>query len=121
MFFDFHPKGVLPLDGADIVATSLTDGPKVEGARVVPGIDIAHPSFGGRSLSLAVEDEAMRNTWVAAMEASKHVTYKNAVTGAWRRCRTPAHRAPPPPTSQAAPAWTCTRTWRRTLKSAWGR
>ncbi len=81
VFFDFHPKGVLPLDGADIKALDLTDGPKVDGARAQFGIDISHSSFGGRALSLAVETEAMRNTWVAAMEASRHVTYKNAVTG----------------------------------------
>ena len=81
VFFDFHPKGVLPLDGADINPLALTDGPKVDGQRTTFGIDITHSSFGGRALSLAVETEAMRNTWVAAMEASRHVTYKNAVTG----------------------------------------
>ena len=81
VFFDFHPKGVLPLDSADIQAVDLTDGPKVDGQRTAFGIDITHSSFGGRALSLAVETEAMRNTWVAAMEASRHVTYKNAVTG----------------------------------------
>lgn len=59
----------------------LEDGPKANGRKVVHGISITHPSFGGRALHLAVEEEAMRNTWMAALEASRHVTYKNAVTG----------------------------------------
>lgn len=74
--FDFHPKGVLPLDSCDV--DTCHEGPR----RDMPyGIRITHPSFGGKSLILSAETSEDQDKWYQALENCRYITYGNALKG----------------------------------------
>ena len=77
LLFDFHPRGVLPLDGCTV--QRVEQGPRKDLAHL--GIRISHPSFGRRALVLCAETAADRERWLIALENSRYITYKNALEG----------------------------------------
>eukprot|EP01138_Halocafeteria_seosinensis_P002332 gb/GECG01002389.1/.p1 GENE.gb/GECG01002389.1/~~gb/GECG01002389.1/.p1 ORF type:complete len:283 (+),score=60.57 gb/GECG01002389.1/:1-849(+) len=77
VYFDFHPKGVLPLDSCTV--DTCNEGPK---RSMKFGIRITHPSFGKKSLILAAENGDNQDRWYQALENCRYITYNNAVTGA---------------------------------------
>lgn len=77
LVFDFHPRGVLPLDGCTI--QRVEQGPTKALAHL--GLRISHPSFGRRALVLCAETAADRERWLVALENSRYITYRNALEG----------------------------------------
>ncbi len=74
--FDFHPKGLLPLDGTTV--ERVDDGPT---RHLRNSFAISHASFGGRALVLCAESPEARDKWMHQIEACRFITFENAVAG----------------------------------------
>jgi hypothetical protein len=70
-----HPKGVIPLDGVEV--ETVRAGPS---KTMISGFRISHKSFGTKSLLLCCQNDTERDRWVAAVNASKTVTYPQYIS-----------------------------------------
>jgi PH domain len=75
MTFNMHPKGVIPLDGVEV--ETVRAGPT---KTMISGFRISHKSFGTKSLLLCCQNDTERDRWVAAVNASKTVTYPQYIS-----------------------------------------
>lgn len=74
MVFDMHPKGIVPLERVEVETVKAGPNKAMQSA-----LRISHRSFGTKSVLLCAKDDTERDEWMAAIIASRDITYARSL------------------------------------------